>query len=210
MEIIAHRGCWRNKDESNTLEAFSRALNLGFGIETDFRDLNGELVISHNPPNKDSAILAQQFLELYATRKNDITLAINIKSDGLQQLIADFIRAGEIQSYFVFDMSFPDMRLYAQKKIDFYTRMSEFEPLSPLSAQASGIWLDSFEKEWFDHEMVNERLSEHKKVALVSPELHGREFKQLWDFIRANMWHKNSNVSLCTDFPELAREFFHD
>ena len=209
MDIIAHRGYWKNKAESNTLQAFKRAIDLGFGIETDFRDLNGELVISHNPPNKDSAIQIQQFLDLYANRRGDLTLAINIKSDGLQQLIADFIKAGEIKSYFVFDMSFPDMRLYAQKKIDFYTRMSEFEPPSSLNSEASGIWLDSFEKEWFDIEVVNRCLSEHKKVALVSSELHGREFKQFWHFIKANMWHKNLNIALCTDFPELAREFFH-
>ena len=107
-------------------------------------------------------------------------------------------------------MSFPDMRLYAQKKIDFYTRMSEFEPLSVFNGQASGVWLDSFENEWFDAGIVNKSLMEGKKIAFVSPELHGRGYEQFWCFIKENMWHKNPNLSICTDFPESAREFFHE
>jgi glycerophosphoryl diester phosphodiesterase len=154
MNIIAHRGYWKNKDESNTLQAFKRAIDLGFGIETDFRDLNGELVIAHDPPTIDSAIKIQDFLDLYATRQGALTLAMNIKADGLQQLIIDFIQAGKIESYFVFDMSFPDMRLYAQKNINFYTRLSEFEPLSMFNGQASGIWVDSFEHEWLDAKVI--------------------------------------------------------
>jgi glycerophosphoryl diester phosphodiesterase len=50
MKIIAHRGMWFNKHEQNTLVAFERALENGFGIETDFRDFNGSLVISHDLP----------------------------------------------------------------------------------------------------------------------------------------------------------------
>lgn len=50
MYILAHRGYWLYKEEENTLDAFQRAYENGFGIETDVRDYNEQLVISHNIP----------------------------------------------------------------------------------------------------------------------------------------------------------------
>jgi glycerophosphoryl diester phosphodiesterase len=98
MEIIAHRGYWKIKSEQNTLGAFKRAFDMGFGIETDFRDLCGQLVISHDLPSNHNYIDAQQFLDLYSEfRRKDLTLAINIKSDGLHKLIANFIEIGNNQ-----------------------------------------------------------------------------------------------------------------
>ena len=211
MNIISHRGFWHSSSEKNELVAFDRALSHGFGIETDIRDCGSNLVISHDFP-KGIELGFENFLDLYCSKTKDLIekpwLALNIKADGMAIDMLSSLKKFNINEYFVFDMSFPDMRLYAQNKIDFYTRMSEFEPFSSLGGQASGIWLDSFEKEWFDLEVVSNCLNEHKKVALVSSELHGREFKQFWHFIKANMWHKNANMALCTDFPELAKEFF--
>mgnify|MGYP006075220631 CR=1 FL=1 len=40
--------------EKNMVVAFQRSLELGFGIETDLRDYNGEIVISHDIADKNS------------------------------------------------------------------------------------------------------------------------------------------------------------
>ena len=48
--ILAHRGLWFCEEEKNSSNALFKALDLGFGIETDVRDLCGELIISHDPP----------------------------------------------------------------------------------------------------------------------------------------------------------------
>ena len=48
MEILSHRGYWKNEGEKNTKIAFERSFQLGFGTETDIRDYKGELVISHD------------------------------------------------------------------------------------------------------------------------------------------------------------------
>ena len=64
MQLIAHRGFWLDPKEKNTEIAFSRALSHGFGIETDFRDLNGQLVISHDIP-VIGAMSANQLIALY-------------------------------------------------------------------------------------------------------------------------------------------------
>ena len=108
MNIIAHRGCWKIKGEQNTLQAFKKAFEMGFGVETDFRDLSGQLVISHDLPSHGNFIHIEQFIDLYCDfKKNDIVLAINIKSDGLQKLVEDFIKTGKIENYFEEEFSWP-------------------------------------------------------------------------------------------------------
>lgn len=59
INIIAHRGYWLNPSEKNTTLAFSRALQYGFGIETDFRDFDGALVVSHDPPSASSMKISE-------------------------------------------------------------------------------------------------------------------------------------------------------
>ena len=49
-KILAHRGIWSDSKSANHPEALTRALEMGFGIETDLRDRNCELVVSHDPP----------------------------------------------------------------------------------------------------------------------------------------------------------------
>ena len=63
MEIVAHRGCWYSEEEKNTKEALIRAFEKRFGIETDIRDRNGQLVISHNISNT-SSILLEEILQI--------------------------------------------------------------------------------------------------------------------------------------------------
>lgn len=38
MQILAHRGFWREKKEQNSLASLAKAFEMGFGIETDLRD----------------------------------------------------------------------------------------------------------------------------------------------------------------------------
>ncbi|EIO3772613.1 hypothetical protein ACHEIS_000356 [Campylobacter upsaliensis] len=50
MQILAHRGFWREKNEQNTLASLAKAFEMGFGIETDLRDGGGggNLLLSHD------------------------------------------------------------------------------------------------------------------------------------------------------------------
>ena len=48
MQILAHRGLWTQTEEKNTVSAIKYAFQSGFGIETDLRDFQEKLVISHN------------------------------------------------------------------------------------------------------------------------------------------------------------------
>lgn len=62
--ILAHRGLWREPAERNSLAALEAALAESFGVETDVRDLGGQLVISHDPPGPGTLPLAA-FLDAY-------------------------------------------------------------------------------------------------------------------------------------------------
>lgn len=85
MKIIAHRGLWKNLSQKNSSQAFKTALASGFGIETDVRDLNGKLVISHDTPNIDS-IAYENFVSLVKDYP-PVDIAMNIKANELQDLL---------------------------------------------------------------------------------------------------------------------------
>ncbi|MCG6306599.1 hypothetical protein K6U21_20885, partial [Vibrio vulnificus] len=85
IDIIAHRGVWTIPLEQNTEEAFKSAFINGFGIETDLRDFNQNIVISHDMP-KEGCMTFSDFISM-ASSNNNVTLALNIKSDGLQSTL---------------------------------------------------------------------------------------------------------------------------
>lgn len=206
MEIIAHRGYWTSPQEKNTPIAFRRAFENGFGVETDFRDSLGKLVVSHDVPlTLDDSVTT--FLGLYASYPVRAPVALNIKSDGLQDLICALIEQGNLKSAFAFDMTVPDMRGYFSKGIPVYSRVSDHESAAFLD-QAEGIWFDAFERELLDIAVIEYYLNLGKKITFVSSELHGRDYRDLWKFIGDQKLHQDANISICTDFPEEVRSFF--
>ena len=50
MIILSHRGYWKSEEERNQEVAFHHSFDLGYGTETDIRDIQGKLVISHDMP----------------------------------------------------------------------------------------------------------------------------------------------------------------
>lgn len=207
MEIISHRGYWLEKNEKNTTLSFERSFSLGFGTETDVRDYNGNLVISHDIPT-ESSLLIDDFFKIYKTQSYS-TLALNIKSDGLQSILKSKLREYNIQNYFVFDMSIPDSIGYINNNMKLFSRQSEYEKIPVFYDQAEGIWLDGFNEEWYDLDLITDHIKKGKKVAIVSSELHGRDHMGLWEFIRTSNLDKEEKLILCSDFPELASEYFN-
>lgn len=213
MEIIAHRGFWDKADDQNTLDSFIAALSHGFGIETDLRDFNGEIVISHDVPSAASLSM-EDFINEYVliTEKydNSPNLALNIKSDGLQDEVKKILTSHNISNYFFFDMSVPDTLGFIKSNLKLFTRRSEFEDENKLIDQADGIWLDQFHGIWFNFSLINDYLNRGKKVCVVSPELHRREFKEFWTELRENITSDHENIMICTDYPIEAERFFNE
>jgi hypothetical protein len=209
LKIIAHRGFWDGTIKPNSFKSFEMAFENGYGIETDFRDFNGQLVVSHDPPTKDNFVFADDFFKL-AAKYPTLPLAINIKADGLQLLVKDYLDKYNLSNYFVFDMSIPDMYRYHTNGMTYYTRKSEFELNPCLIEDAAGIWLDAFNHEWYVQDDIEQLLQTGKSVAVVSAELHKRDYKNQWNIIEALKGNIGfQNLFLCTDYPNEAKLFFN-
>jgi len=211
MIVLSHRGLWRNEKEKNTEAAFRRSFDLGFGTETDVRDYCGELVISHDIADKSSMSL-DNFFKIYNSYSKDLTLALNIKSDGLQNKLLTELNKHEISNYFVFDMSVPDGLACLKAGLRTFTRQSEFEPYPAFYEAALGIWMDEFTDHWVDEAMINNHLTKDKKICIVSPELHKRPMLKEWQHYKriCDGLKARNNIMICTDLPEEAERMFNE
>ena len=117
MKILAHRGYWNNAIKSNSYEALVEALDSGFGFESDIRDYCGKLVISHDIASEESC-LAEIIFEKLSKHNDQYCFAINIKSDGLKDLLVRILHKYNVRNYFTFDMSVPQMIEYKERGID--------------------------------------------------------------------------------------------
>lgn len=210
MLILSHRGYWVKEYEKNREIAFERSFSLGFGTETDIRDYKGQLVISHDIAD-ESCITVKRFFEVYNSFKNNLPLALNIKADGLQYKLKELLLTHSIENYFVFDMAVPDGIIYLNEEINVFTRQSEYEMLPAYYKQAKGLWLDEFYDHWVDRGVIQKHMSHGKEICIVSPDLHGRDYKNEWAEYKA-ITDKccSDHLMLCTDHPEKAREFFYE
>jgi glycerophosphoryl diester phosphodiesterase len=205
MRVLAHRGWWFTPEEKNSITAIKRAFDAGFGIETDIRDFDGTVVVSHDPPT-GSPLALNSLLELALPYGNAIDLALNVKADGLQKLIEGKLR--ENRQYFLFDMSVPDLIASLRTNLRCFTRQSDVESTPVLLEQVSGVWLDSFAARPPDIQAIRCFLSAKKEVALVSPELHHFPHLEFWNILRSEAMHRSGELMLCTDFPDEARNYF--
>lgn len=209
MFILAHRGHWRKESEKNTPDALRRAMENGFGIESDIRDYMGKLVISHNIADANCQ-KAEEIFSWLAKFQNQRCFAINIKADGLGILLVELLKSYEISNYFTFDMSVPQMVEYDEMGIRYFTRQSEVEVEPAMYSTAAGVWIDGFwGTEWITKALLQEHASRGKQICLVSPELHNREPEEFWSRLRSFEldW---GNIILCTDRPAEAATFFKE
>ena len=207
MIVLCHRGWWLARHEQNGEAAFRRALAAGFGIETDLRDRDRGVVIAHDPPGPD-AIPVERLLDLAVEALDGGPLALNVKADGLQGPLQDALRDRPTLDWFLFDMSIPAMLGYRRRGMPYFTRESEVEPEPALYGDAAGVWMDQFFDDWIDADWISRHLDAGKRVAIVSPELHGRDHRGFWDRLSRVPAARDARVMLCTDFPDRARDLF--
>jgi hypothetical protein len=175
-------------------------------VETDLRDHDGRVVVSHDPPLSPDVLDFTELLALWEVKGSGLPLALNIKADGLADLLAIALQRRKVDC-FVFDMSVPDSVQYMRRALPMFTRQSDLEPDPTLYASAKGVWLDAFETDWMTESVVSAHLSCGKLVCIVSPELHGRAPEPLWSEIR--LWSiQDRKVLLCTDRLREAEGYF--
>lgn len=208
MKLLCHRGCWETLDDQNSIASLLRAMRQGFGVETDIRDCNGDLVIAHDIPIAGHVAPLVQLLESYIELESRPLLALNIKSDGLSGHIRSLLGRYKVDKYFMFDMSVPDTISYLKKKMAVAVRVSEYESGQWMLDHADTIWLDAFENDWYDRELILSFLEANKRLCVVSPELHGRSHEAVWDLLKSVPTPLAQELYLCTDLVAQAIEVF--
>ena len=206
MIVLSHRGYWKNPDERNAISAFERSFDLGFGTETDLRDMGGKIVISHDMP-KGNEILFEKVLQIMNGR--NLPLALNIKADGLVEAILELLSKYNHTNYFTFDMSIPDMVVQIKSGAKVFTGLSDILPTPALLDKATGIWLDCFNSDWYEAKIIDDLIAADKSVCIVSADLHKRPTEKQWETIKNCKNLNSDNLLICTDYPEYAKEFFY-
>ena len=203
QNILAHRGLWTFKEEQNSLDALRSALDSGFGIETDLRDHNGYLVVSHDFPSVDDAILRFDDLLQTVNQYECAKMALNVKADGLLTLLSPHLSASPkpFENAFFFDMSVPDMLPYIDSALDCFARNSEYEKPIFTAVQIEGYWIDDFKGRFDQVTAAESLLAQNFSVAIVSSELHGRNPQKLWEKIKTSGVYKDDRFHICTDLP---------
>ncbi len=81
-------------------------------------------------------------------------LALNVKADGLQALVAAALADVRPSAWFTFDMSVPDALVSLRHGLPIFTRHSDVEPEPVLPDAAEGVWLDDFAGGWITEARV--------------------------------------------------------
>jgi hypothetical protein len=205
IRLLAHRGLWLEKSEQNAPEALRRSLDMGYGLETDIRDRNGALVVSHDCPGEAAPLLSTVWDSWKALASSERPLALNVKADGLAAHFVGLVPGLPAGSVFFFDMSVPDMRHYLGLGLPVFTRHSDVERQPAYYEQAEGVWLDALEGPWMTHDAIQKHLDNGKAVAVVSEELHGRGPDRQWRMLRS--FRDDRRVLVCTDRPHAFQDF---
>ena len=243
FEILEHRAGWCSdfnnfieKSLQNHLNSFRITFGRNNGVETDVRDLDGRIVISHDMPytNDDKIVLFEEVLRQYKAYNTTSTLALNIKSDGLQKTVKDFLDKYSITNYFFFDGSIPDIVNYDKHNLFFCLRHSDIEedpeivtPRLYDSKNCTGIWIDNFSPlthDFITSDIMIKHIKRGKFVVLVSPELHLKNLNNIdvceknWSFWKKEFFLlkesgialNNNSIKICTDLPIELRRFFNE
>lgn len=199
--IYAHRGIWGRPSEQNSYSAIAESNSKNFGAEIDVRSLDGEIILSHDPVMNDS------YCKLHELSKLQLPLAINLKEDGLLQLIQKSSILNNSLNSFIFDGSIPQMLLARRLGLRHALRISEYEKV--VGWHSDFIWLDSFESDWWlGDESILDFLKSNK-VIVVSSELHNRKSEDMWKYLRNTSRELNFNFGICTDKPDEFKDFIY-
>ncbi|MEI0799069.1 hypothetical protein R4Q14_12185 [Brachyspira intermedia] len=205
MIILSHRGLWNSIEEKNKKDSFIRSFDLGIGTETDLRDSLGKILISHDMPKGDE-ITFEELLEIMNGR--NLPLALNIKADGLADEIKRILEKYNHTNYFTFDMSIPDMVYQLKKEIKVFTGLSDILREPVLLESSLGIWLDCFNSDWYDSNLIDSYIEQGKSVCIVSSDLHNRETDYQWNIIKDSKYINSDKLMLCTDKAQKAIDYF--
>tara|TARA_Y100000591_G_C21726787_1_gene641794 strand:+ start:382 stop:981 length:600 start_codon:yes stop_codon:yes gene_type:complete len=181
---------------ANSLEKLKN-LDKNFGVEIDIRTVNNKLILNHEPIKK--SVLLSSYLKKF----NHKFLILNVKEEGIENLIFNLLKKYKIKNYFFLDVTIPKIFqfLKSKKKINLCLRISKFEKLDNLNffqEKINWAWIDTFDNEipLSIKELIY--YSKRFRLCLVSPELIKTNNINLFKFIKNNKKKLNFFSAVCS------------
>ena len=223
MRILAHKGMWSVADEANTLEAIRKAFEAGCDVETDIRMQNGRVVIKHDPPLPNEALL--ELTDVLALVQGDHTrmLALHVKDEDWKESAAvdtiTTLLTPVADHVFLFDMSRTCCQEVKKRNRRIQTGVSVGDKkyhdrfCDAEEAVTSGIidiiWADEY-RQLYSKEFIERCHAHGKLVYCISPDLasvvghpRAREgYQETWEDLLE--WGADG---ICTDQPLALKNF---
>jgi glycerophosphoryl diester phosphodiesterase len=202
MKTVAHRGCWSDPSNENSLESLRAAFVDGLDVETDLRLHQGRIVLSHDPVVAgESPPLLDDLLRL-ADEFPESSLFLNVKEDGLLPALLKN-KAWQNKRVVFFDMSVPELVKYSRTLDRRYlaTRWSDVEREPVLVERCDWLWVDCFDSQIDFASEQNRRLILEKSPVFVSPQLHGRKADAFLQQIETLERELGREFLVCRDVP---------
>ena len=197
MNFISHR--------RNSVSELQTTPN-EYGVEVDIRSDKGQLITHHDP------FANGENFEVWIKHYRHGTLILNVKEEGLEARLIDFMKQYGITNYFFLDQSFPFLikwSMLGERRCA--VRVSEFESIETaltLAGKIDWVWVDYFTK--FPLSELNaKRLKEAGfKLCLVSPELQGHAPETaIAELAKLLAVRQITADAICTKKPDLWKEY---
>ncbi len=195
MEIIYHR--------RNNIDLLV-STPIDFGVEIDIRTYKNKLIIHHDPCCQGADF--EEWLKFY---KNG-TLILNVKEEGLENMILKILKRHNIQKFFFLDQTFPFLiKTSREGEKRCAVRFSEYESLETvlnLRGLIDWVWVDFFNKLPLNNESFMKIKNNKFKICLVSPELQSFGEKEVIELKRTLKNQKINVDAVCTKYPSLWKD----
>ena len=168
-----------------------------FGVEVDVRSINKKLILNHEPFQKATS------LDTFLKKFNHKFLILNVKEEGIENLILNYVKKNRIKNYFLLDVTVPKIFQFIKnkKKNNLCLRISKFERLNQLNffnKKIEWIWVDTFDNKIPLNINDLEGYSKKFKLCLVSPELVKTNNIDVTKFIKINKYKLNFFSAVCS------------
>jgi len=164
VELICHR--------RNTVSELL-ATDSKYGVDVDIRSAGDSLIIHHDPFTPGE--LFDDGIDAY----DHGTFILNVKEEGLESRLIDFMQSTGISDYFFLDQSFPFLMKWSNAgEHRCAVRVSEFESIETalsLAGKVDWVWVDCFTHFPLREQDAIRLKDAGFKLCLVSPELQGRD-----------------------------------
>ena len=168
-----------------------------FGVEVDVRSINKKLILNHEPFQKATS------LDTFLKKFNHKFLILNVKEEGIENFILNYVKKNRIKNYFLLDVTVPKIFQFIKnkKKNNLCLRISKFERLNQLNffnKKIEWIWVDTFDNKIPLNINDLEGYSKKFKLCLVSPELVKTNNIDVIKFIKINKYKLNFFSAVCS------------